>query len=326
MQNYLLKRFLYMLLLLFFVSIVSFIIIQLPPGDFLTTYTSRMAESGSDVSKSTLDALTARYGLDQPLYVQYLRWIGGAIQGDFGVSFEWNKPVSDLIGERLLLTIIISITTLIFTYALAIPIGVYSATHQYSRFDYLFTVVGFIGLAIPNFLLALILMVFFLDTFGISPGGLVSPEYLGQPFSIAKLIDIILHLPIPVLVIGTSSTAGLIRVTRGMMLDELQKQYVETARAKGLSESNVLIHYPLRLAINPLISMIGWQLPRIVSGATITAVVLGLPTIGPLLLRSLLSQDMYLAATILMLLSFLTIIGTFISDLLLVWLDPRIRY
>lgn len=248
------------------------------------------------------------------------------LHGDFGRSFQWNEPVSKLIAARLPLTIVISLFTLIFTYVVAIPIGIYSATHQYSIGDYIFTVVGFIGLATPNFLLALVLMFIFYKYFGLSAGGLFSPHYQLAPWSVAKVIDMLKHLPIPVIVIGTAGTAGLIRVMRGCLLDELRKQYVITARAKGVAERVLLFKYPVRVAINPVISTIGWELPGIVSGETITAIVLSLPTTGPLLFRALMAQDMYLAGSTVMFLTSLTVIGTLLSDILLAWIDPRIRY
>ena len=278
------------------------------------------------MSESEIASLRAQYNLDLPMALQYLRWVAGALRGNFGMSFQWNKPVGDLIGERILLTIVMSLFTLIFTYALAIPIGVYSATHQYSPGDYIFSFVGFVGLATPNFLLALVLMFLFFKFLNLSVGGLFSPEYLRVGWGMAKFIDLLKHLPIPVIVIGTAGTAGLVRVMRGTLLDELKKQYVVTARSKGVSERQLLFKYPVRVAINPIISTIGWILPGIISGATITAMVLSLPTTGPLLFQALLSQDMFLSATILMLLSFLTVVGTFISDIFLALLDPRIRF
>ncbi|MBA7626918.1 Inner membrane ABC transporter permease protein YejB [subsurface metagenome] len=248
------------------------------------------------------------------------------LHGDFGQSFLWNKEVSELLGERLMLTVIISILTMLFAYGIAIPVGIYSATHQYSIGDYGFTVAGFAGLATPNFLLALVLMFVFYKYFGLSAGGLFSPAYQLAPWSLAKVLDMLKHLPIPIIVIGTAGTAELIRVMRGCLLDELRKQYVITARAKGVSERALLFKYPVRIAINPIISTIGWTLPYIISGETITAIVLSLPTTGPLLFQALMTQDMYLAGSTIMFLAVLTVIGTLISDILLVWVDPRIRY
>jgi len=308
------------------ISVISFGIIQLPPGDYLTSYIAALEETGETVDEELVEALRKRYNLDEPIYVQYVKWMGGLVRGDLGMSFEWNRPVRQLIGERIMLTIIISLVTLLFTWALAIPIGIYSAVKQYSPGDYIFTFLGFIGLATPNFLLALIFMYIGYSVFGASAGGLFSPVYQNAPWSLAKFMDLLAHLWIPVIVIGTAGTAGLIRVMRGNLLDELRKQYVIAARAKGLPRLKLLLKYPVRVALNPLISTVGWVLPAIVSGSVITAVVLGLPTTGPLLLRALMNQDMYLAGSMVMMLSSLTVVGTLISDLLLLWLDPRIRY
>lgn len=326
MLVYIARRILYMIPTLIIISVISFIIIQLPPGDYLTSYIAQLSETGESVDEAVIASLKKRYGLDQPMYIQYFMWINGVLHGDFGQSFEWNKPVSELIWERLALTVTVSLFSLIFTYVVAIPIGIYSATHQYSIGDYFFTFVGFLGLATPNFLLALVLMFLFYKYFGLSVGGLFSPEFVEAPWSWAKVIDMMNHMWIPVIVIGTAGTCGLIRVMRGCLLDELRKQYVVTARAKGVGERKLLFKYPVRVAVNPIISTIGWTLPSIVSGATITAIVLSLPTTGPLLLRSLMSQDMYLAGSFILLLATLTVIGTLISDILLAWLDPRIRY
>jgi len=315
-----------MVIILAVVSVVAFIIIQLPPGDYLTSYIITLRASGQEIDEAQIASLRKQYGLDLPLYGQYFFWIWKMLQGNLGMSFQWNKPVSDLIAERLPLTVMISLFTLVFTYVVAIPIGIYSATHQYSVGDYAFTVVGFAGLATPNFLFALILMFMFYKYFGLSVGGLFSPQYVEAPWSLGKFVDMLKHLPIPIIVIGTSGTAGLIRVMRGCLLDELRKQYVITARAKGVEERKLLFKYPVRVAINPIISTIGWTLPSIVSGETITAIVLSLPTTGPLLFEALLTQDMYLAGSTVMFLTFLTVVGTFISDLLLVWVDPRIRF
>ena len=321
-----LRRLFWMIPTLVIISIISFAIIQLPPGDYLTSYIAALAESGETVDEEQIEALRMRYALEQPVYVQYFRWIAGMLQGDMGMSFEWNRPVTDLIGERILLTTIISIVTLLVTWGIAVPIGIYSAVKQYSIGDYAVTFIGFIGLATPNFLLALVCMYIGYAVFDVSAGGLFSAAYQNAPWSLAKLWDLFSHIWIPVLVIGTSGTAGMIRVMRGNLLDELRKQYVLTARAKGVHRVKLILKYPVRIALNPMISTIGWVLPSIVSGATITAVVLGLPTTGPLLLRALMNQDMYLAGSMVMMLSLLTVIGTLISDLLLLWLDPRIRY
>jgi len=326
MLLYFFRRFLYMLITIALVSVVAFILIQLPPGDFLTSYAVQLQEQGSVVSDADLASLRKQYGLDKPLYIQYFVWVRNiVIHGDFGRSFQWNRPVRDLIWERLAITAILGLGALIFTFIVAIPIGIYSACHQYSAADFSITIVGYLGLATPNFLLALILMFFVYKYTGLSVGGLFSPEYMDAPWSPGKLIDMLSHLWIPVVVLGTAGTAGLIRVMRGMLLDELKKQYVITARAKGVKESRLIIKYPVRVALNPIISTLGWRLTSIVSGAPIVAVVLNLPTTGPLLLRALLSQDMYLAGAFIMMLCTLTVIGTFISDILLAVLDPRIR-
>jgi peptide/nickel transport system permease protein len=308
------------------ISIITFVIIQLPPGDFLTTYIAELTASGESVDQAELEALQRRFGLNEPMYMQYLKWIWNFVRGDFGHSFEWNKPVSELIGERLSLTVIISTLTLLFTWAVSIPIGIYSAVRQYSWLDHILTLVGFIGLATPNFLFALVLLWVSYAYFGMSVGGLFSPEFADAPWSLGKFADLLKHVWIPVVIVGTGHTAKFIRIIRGNLLDELRKQYVVTARAKGLSETHLILKYPVRVAINPLVSTIGWTLPELVSGIAITAVVLNLPTTGPLLLKALMSQDMQLAGTFIMLLSLLTLIGTLISDILLAWVDPRIRF
>ena len=325
MTSYLLRRVLYMLLLLWVLTVVSFVIIQLPRGDYVTTVALRLASSGEEVSQQLLDNLRRRYGLDRPVHVQYFKWFFNLLRGEFGHSFMLNKPVNQVIGERLALSIIISLCTLFFTYLMAIPIGIYSATHQYRISDYLFMSVGFIGLATPNFLLAMILMFFSLKV-GMSVGGLFSPEYLRAAWGVGKFLDLLRHLPLPVIIVGTAGTAGLIRVMRAQLLDELGKQYVVTARAKGVGESRVLFKYPVRVAVNPMISTVGWLLPVIVSGEIITSLVLGLPTVGPLLFNALMSEDMFLAATLVLFLNFLTVVGTFISDIMLTIVDPRIRF
>lgn len=326
MLTYIIRRLLTMIPTLVAISIISFVIIQLPPGDFLTTYVAQLSVSGESVDQAELDQLKQRYGLDRPMYIQYLKWAWNFLHGDFGHSFEWNKPVSELIGERLGLTILISVCTLLFTWAVSLPIGIYSAVRQYSWVDYFLTVIGFIGLATPNFLFALVLLWVSYAYLGMSIGGLFSPEYAEAPWSIAKFLDLLSHLWIPVLIVGTAHTAKFIRIIRGNLLDELKKPYVTTARAKGLGETRLILKYPVRVAINPLVSTIGWTLPELVSGIAITAVVLNLPTTGPLLLSALLSQDMQLAGTFIMLLSSLTVLGTLVSDILLAWVDPRIRF
>ena len=315
-----------MLVVLLATATVSFVLIELPPGDYLTSYIMQLRESGADVSKAEIAVLEKQYGLNLPLYRRYLKWLGDMIRGDFGRSFEWNRPVGELLVERLPLTIIISSFSMVFIYGVGVPIGMYSALHQYSVRDHVFTFLGVIGLATPNFLLALILMFGFYSYFGWSPGGFFSPEYEVAAWSIAKFLDMLKHLPVPVIVIGTAGTAGVIRIMRGVLLDELTKQYVITARAKGVVERKLLFKYPVRVSINPIVSTIGWVLPAVVSGSTITAIVLSLPTTGALLFGALMSQDSYLAGSAVMFLSVLTVLGTLISDILLLWLDPRIRY
>jgi peptide/nickel transport system permease protein len=326
MLAYIIRRILIMIPVMVAISVITFVIIQLPPGDFLTTYVAELQASGESVDQAELDALTRRFGLDQPLYIQYLQWAWNFLRGDLGYSFEWKKPVSELIGERLLFTVIVSTATLLFTWVIAVPIGIYSAVRQYSWMDYLLTFIGFIGLATPNFLFALVLLWASYAYLGMSVGGLFSPEYVEVPWNLAKFWDLLKHLWIPVVIVGTAHTAKFIRMIRGNLLDELRKPYVVTARAKGLPETQLILKYPVRVAINPLVSTIGWTLPELVSGIAITAVVLNLPTTGPLLLRALLSQDMQLAGAFLMMLAILTVIGTLVSDILLAWVDPRIRF
>ncbi|MDF0603783.1 ABC transporter permease [Psychromarinibacter sp. C21-152] len=324
--RYILKRLLWMVPFLFAVSVVAFLLIQAPPGDYLTTYIAKLGESNEVLDQASIENLRERFGLDRPLYVQYFKWVWNLLQGDFGMSFEWRQPVSDLVWERMGLTITLSFATLLFTWAVAFPIGVYSAVHKYSIGDYIATTLGFIGLATPNFLLALILMYIGVVHFGADVGGLFSNEYKNAPWSFAKVMDLMQHLWLPIIVLGTSATASLIRIMRANLLDELNKPYVDTARAKGLSEFWLIMKYPVRVALNPFISTIGWVLPQLVSGAVVTAIVLSLPTAGPLMLQSLLAQDMYLAGAFVLLLSSLTVVGMLISDILLVLLDPRVKY
>ncbi len=327
MGGFILRRVLYMIPTIFLISVISFAIIQLPPGDYLSSLMAELASSGETMDSTAVAAMRERYGLDRPIYVQYWKWIEGIIsRGDFGQSFEWNRPVGEMIWERLGLTFAVSFSTLLLIWGVSIPIGIYSAVRQYSLGDYLFTFIGFVGLAIPNFLLALVLMYVSFKYFGQSVGGLFSPEYIEAPWSIAKFWDMLTHLWVPVIVIGTAGMAALIRIMRANLLDELYKPYVVTCRAKGMPEWRLILEYPVRVALNPFVSTIGWILPTLVSGAVIVAVVLSLPTTGPLLLKALIAQDMYLAGTMIMMLSILTVIGTLISDILLAWLDPRIRY
>ena len=325
MLSYFARRVLFMVLTAFMTSIIAFMVIQLPAGDFVDALAKQYVMQGRKVDQAALNNLRNRFGLDQPVYIQYFRWVSQIVRGDLGWSFQSQRPVAELIGDRIVLTSTISITTLLFVYLLAIPIGVYSATHQYTLGDYFFTLIGFIGLAMPSFLLALILMVALLNA-GFGVGGLFSPEFLRASWSFAKFVDLLKHLPLPVIIIGTSGTAGLIRVMRASLLDELGKQYVITARAKGVGEAKLLFKYPLRVALNPIISTIGWELPAIVSGGVIVEMVLNLPTTGPMLFNALLTEDMYLASSLLFFLTVLTVIGTFISDILLVVIDPRIRF
>ena len=327
MVSYFLRRLLYMVIVLLLVSVLSFYIINLPPGSWIENYALELEASGDVVDQSELEFLNIRYGLDRPLHEQYFKWIIPLLtEGDFGQSFEWGQPVWPLIEERLFLTMVIAIFSIIFVYVVSIPIALYSAVNQYSPGDYFFSFIGLIGLATPNFLIALVFMVIMLRVFGITPGGLFSPEYLREPWSLAKFWDMMAHLPVPVIVVGTAGTAELIRILRAQLLDEFQKQYVITARSKGLRERFLIMKYPLRMAFNPIVSSAATLLPRTISGTTIVAVVLGLPTTGPLLLRALIAQDTFAAASMLMMLSLITVVGVFISDLLLLWLDPRIRY
>tara|TARA_B100000315_G_C14455343_1_gene531122 strand:+ start:15 stop:977 length:963 start_codon:yes stop_codon:yes gene_type:complete len=314
-----------MVFLLWLTTLVTFIVIQLPPGDYASTLLNRLEAAGHFVDAETRKQIQREFGLDQPMHVRYIKWITNALKGNFGYSFDWKRPVADLIGQRLALTITISLCTLIITYLIAVPIGIYSATHQYSFADYMFTTWGFLGLAIPNFMLALALLFFGLKYLGVNLSGLFSREFLDAPWSAAKLLDLLKHLPIPVLVVATGGSAGLIRVLRGTLLDELEKQYVITARSKGLPEITLLFRYPVRICLNPIVSSLAWLFPHLISGGTITAIVLGLPTAGPLMLRALLTQDTYLASSILLFLTTLTLLGTMISDILLVVVDPRIR-
>lgn len=328
MLRYIARRILLMIPTLILISFVTFIVVQLPPGDYLNAYVAQLTqEGGESVDREQIEILRERYGLNEPFLVQYWKWISNIVfEGDFGRSFEWERPVSDLLWGRIALTFVVSLASLLFVYCVAFPIGVYSAIRKYSLGDYVFTFLGFLGLAVPNFLLALVLMVTSLQVFGVTPGGLFSPEYANAPWSFAKLMDFLAHLWIPMIIIGTASTAALIRVMRANLLDELNKPYVETARAKGQSEAVLIMRYPVRIALNPFVSRLGWELPALVSGAAITSIVLNLPTAGPILLSALQSQDMFLAGSFILILSVLTVIGTLISDILLAWLDPRIRY
>jgi peptide/nickel transport system permease protein len=328
MTQYIVRRLLLFIPMLLAISVVIFVIIQLPPGDYLTAYTAALAaESGSGgVDPARLTQLRERYGLDQPWYVQYWLWITGVLQGDLGYSFEWKRPVAEVLGPRMPLTIFISVVTLLFTWLLAIPLGIYTALRKNSLGDYAASFVGFFGMATPDFLFALVLMWVAFFYFGANVGGLFSPEFIEAPWSWAKFVDMLSHLWLPVLVIGTSGVAGLMRILRANLLDELHKPYVEAARSKGLPEWYLTVKYPVRVALNPFVSGIGGVLPGLISGAAIVSIVLNLQTADPYLLRALLSQDMYLAGSYLLIISVLSMVGVLLSDILLAWLDPRIRY
>ena len=325
MLQYIIKRLLLLPILLFIFSVIAFALIQAPPGDFVTSYIAELATSGSAMDQAQIDALREQYGLDQPMAVQYVKWITRILQGDLGVSLDWKKPNAELIGERLGLTLLLGLFTFLFTWAVAIPIGIYSATHQYSALDYFFTIFNYFGIATPTFMTALVIMWLAFKYFGVSVTGLFSPEYIDAPWSWARFVDLLKHIWFPMVILGLDGTARLARVMRANLLDELKKPYMEMARAKGMSEWRLVMKYPVRLALNPLISTIGWYLPLLFSGSVIVATVLNLPTIGPLLLRALITQDMFLAGIIILIYCCLAIIGTLISDILLAWIDPRIR-
>ncbi|WP_110589465.1 ABC transporter permease [Microbacterium suaedae] len=326
MLRYIFRRALTMIPVVLIISLIVFWIIQLPPGDYVSNYAQKLAEEGESLSAGDRDALRARFGLDQPMHLQYLSWLWGILsRGDFGYSFAFNRPVADVVEQYMPMTLVVSIASMLFTYLVAIPIGVYSAVKQYSLGDYVFTTIGFIGMATPNFLLAIILMYASFTWFGDPMLGLQSPEYRGADPSWGMILDAARHLVIPVVVIGTASTCELIRVMRGQMLDEMNRPNVMTARAKGLKERRILRKYPMRAALNPIVSTLGWSLTTIFTGSTITSIVLNLPTQGPIMQDALLAQDTYLAGTWLLFMAVLTVIGTLISDILLAWLDPRIR-
>lgn len=326
MFAYIVRRILLMIPMLIAISILSFVIIQLPPGDFLTSYVAQLRMQGDIVDEAQIESLRQRYGLGEPFYVQYGKWVTGIVtRGDWGQSFEWQKPVEDLIWERLGLTMVISLSALLVSWFIAIPIGVYSATHQYSVLDYILTAFSFIGLGTPGFLLALIILFYAQSQLGVNVGGLFSDEYILAPWSGAKVVDMLKRIWVPLVIVAIGSTAGNIRITRANLLDELNKPYVETARAKGVAETKLIWKYPVRVALNPFFSTVGWSLASLVSGTTLVAMVLSLQTTGPMMLRALTSQDMYLAGSFIFLLSTLTVIGTLISDILLAIVDPRIR-
>ncbi|BDP43706.1 peptide ABC transporter permease (plasmid) [Deinococcus aetherius] len=325
MIPYLARRLGYGLLLLLFISVVAFVLIQIPPGDWLTSYVAQLRAQGAQIDDAVIAGLRQQYGLGESLIVQYLKWMAGIASGNFGFSFSYNRPVTDLVLERLPITLLISGSAIFLTYALAIPIGVLSATRQYSFFDYLATFIGFIGLSVPSFLIALILMFLAYRYFGLSVGGLNAPQYIGEPLSWGKFWDFLAHLPLPIFIIAFSGMAPLIRILRGSLLDELERPYVDTARAKGLRERAVLLKYPVRVALNPIISTAGWLIPAVFSGQVIVSIVMNIPDMGPLLYQALLRQDTYLAGSVVLILSALTILGTLLSDVALALLDPRIR-
>jgi ABC-type dipeptide/oligopeptide/nickel transport system permease component len=332
------RRLLIMVPTLFFISIVVFTIIQLPPGDYISTMIARLEVLGEEADMSRIEELKILFGLDESTISQYLKWTGlkwftsfaaedtGLLQGNLGRSMETLGLVNDMIGDRLLLTLAVSLGTILLTWTLALPIGIYSAVRQYSLGDYAITFVGFLGMCIPNFLLALLLMHFASQFFGLNISGLFSAEYGAQPeWTWGKFVDLLKHIWLPIVVLGVAGTAGMIRVMRGNLLDELKKPYVTTARAKGVRPMKLLLKYPVRLALNPFISSVGVLFPQLISGGAIVAMILSLPTIGPEMIYALTSEDMYLAGTLLMLLSVLGVVGTLVSDLLLMALDPRIR-
>lgn len=326
MLQYILRRVLLMIPTLFVISLLSFAIIQLPPGDFLSSYVAQLRSQGEDIDSAQLAALEEQYGLDQPIYVQYGKWMSGILlRGDWGRSFEWNQPVADLIWDRIGITMLISLLTILLSWAIAIPAGVYAATHQYSFLDYAMSFISFVGLGTPSFLVALIFLWVMLSSFGVNVSGLYSEQFVSAPWSVAKFLDMLSHIWLPVVILAIDNTAAVIRTLRANLLDELNKPYVETARAKGVQETALIWKYPVRVALNPFFSTVGWTLAALVSGETLVSVVLSYQTSGPMLLRALTSQDMYLAGSFILLLSALTVIGTLISDILLAWADPRIR-
>jgi peptide/nickel transport system permease protein len=325
MTRYILQRLALLPLLMVIYSFVIFVIIQAPPGDFLTAYVATLASSGSSLSAEQIAAMRHQYGLDQPMIVQYFLWVQHLLHGDFGLSLEYQRPNAELIGEMLGLTLALALFSFVLTWVLAIPAGIYSATHPRSVGDHILTVINYIGVATPNFMLALILMWVAFAYFDVSVTGLFSPDYVNAPWSWGRVADLLEHIWLPALVLGIAGTARLSRIMRANLLDELNKPYVVTARAKGMKEWRLVLRYPVRLAFNPLVSTIGWYLPQLFSGSLIVATVMNLPNIGPLLLRALVNQDMYLAGGILLIYSFLTVVGTLVSDVLLAVFDPRIR-
>jgi peptide/nickel transport system permease protein len=323
--RFIVQRLLILPILLLLFSAIVFWLVQAPPGDYLTSYIANLASGGSSIREEQVEALRHQFGLDQPGYIRYLLWMEGLLKGDFGYSLEYQRPNAELIGERLVLTVLLALFAFVITWIVAIPAGIYSATHQNSLLDYAFSLLNYVGVATPNFMLALILMWIAFAYMGINITGLFSPAYEQAPWSWERLIDLLKHIWVPGIVLGIAGTARLMRVMRANLLDELNKPYVVTARAKGMSEWALVLKYPVRLAFNPLISTIGWYLPQLFSGSLIVATVMNLPNIGPLLLRALIQRDMYLSGSILLIYCLLTIIGTLISDILLALFDPRIR-
>lgn len=327
MASYIIRRLLAGILTIWAATVITFVVIQLPPGDFVTAYVANLQSTGTILSMEEAEALRIQYGLDQPIYVQYAKWMGLMLEGNFGMAMEYNRPVREVIGDRMLITIIVSLAAVIFIWALALPIGIYSAVRQYSFGDYFFTFIGFIGIAIPNFMLALIVLYVSFKYFDVQNiGGLFSTDMAMEPWGWPKIWDMIKHLPVPAIIIGMAGMAEVVRIMRANLLDELRKPYVVTARAKGLPQHRVIMKYPVRAAMNPFASTIGYLFPFLVSGSIIVSLVLSLPTVGPLLYKSLIAQDLFLAGTILLMLAVLTVVGTFISDLILMWIDPRIRF
>jgi peptide/nickel transport system permease protein len=326
MLGYILRRIAIMIPTLFVISIVTFVIIQLPPGDFLTSYAASLRAQGDVIDEQELEVMRDRYGLNQPIYVQYGKWIWGIVShGDWGQSMSLQKPVKELIWQRMTLSMVLSVVSLLVGWFVAIPLGVYSATHQYSLPDYIVAFISFMGIGTPSFLLGLVVMFFAMNTLGLNVGGLFSDKFILAPWSWAKVLDLLKHIWIPIAILAFNGTAGGLRTTRANLLDELNKPYVETARSKGLKESYVTWKYPVRVALNPFFSTVGWELANLISGATLLSIVLNLETEGPMLLSALTAQDMYLAGSFLFLLSVMTVVGTLVSDILLAWVDPRIR-
>lgn len=326
MVSYILRRLLAGLLTIWAATVISFIVIQLPPGDYVTSYIAQLQATGTMVTTAEAEALRIQYGLDRPIYVQYAKWMGLMLQGNFGMAMEYNRPVREVIGDRMALTVVVSLAAVLFIWVVALPIGIYSAVRQYSIGDYLFTFISFVGIAVPNFMLALIVLYVSFKYLNVeSIGGLYSPEMAMEPWEWPKIWDLMKHLPLPAVILGLAGMAEVVRIMRANLLDELRRPYVVTARAKGLAEYRVILKYPVRAALNPFASTIGYIFPFIVSGSIIVSLVLSLPTVGPLLFRALIAQDLFLAGTILLLLAVLTVVGTFVSDMVLMWIDPRIR-